>query len=73
MAGSENQVDTIITNANVITIDPARPRAQALACSDGKLADLVILSEDPTAIDLMGIKDIPVERTIVGGKTVFEA
>lgn len=39
----------------------------------GKLADLVVLGDDPTAIDPMGIKDIPVERTIVGGKTVFEA
>jgi len=38
----------------------------------GKLADLVVLSTDPTAVDPMGIKDIPVERTIVGGKTVYE-
>ena len=38
----------------------------------GKLADLVVLSQDPTAIDPLGIKDIPVERTIIGGKTVFE-
>jgi predicted amidohydrolase YtcJ len=39
----------------------------------GKLADLVVLGEDPTQVDPMGIKDISVERTIVGGKTVFEA
>jgi predicted amidohydrolase YtcJ len=38
----------------------------------GKLADLVVLGEDPTQVDPMGIKDIPVERTIVGGNTVFE-
>ena len=38
----------------------------------GKLADLVVLSADPTTVDPMGIKDIPVERTIVGGKTVYE-
>jgi predicted amidohydrolase YtcJ len=39
----------------------------------GKLADLVILAADPheTAVD--EIKNIPVLRTIVGGKTVFEA
>ena len=36
------------------------------------MADLVVLDEDPTAIDPMGIKDIPVERTIVGGKAVYE-
>ena len=39
----------------------------------GKLADLVVLGDDPTQVDPMGIKDIPVERTIVGGRTVFEA
>ena len=39
----------------------------------GKLADLVVLGDDPTRVVPMGIKDIPVERTIVGGKTVFEA
>ena len=38
----------------------------------GKLADLVVLGQDPVRVDPMGIKDIPVERTIVGGKTVFE-
>ncbi len=39
----------------------------------GKLADLVVLGADPTAVDPMAIKDIPVERTIVGGETVFAA
>lgn len=39
----------------------------------GKLADLVVLGADPTQIDPMTIKDIPVEKTIVGGKTVYEA
>jgi predicted amidohydrolase YtcJ len=38
----------------------------------GKLADLVVLGDDPTRVDPLGIKDIPVERTIVGGKTIFE-
>ena len=39
----------------------------------GKLADLVALGDDPVRVDPMGKKDIPVERKIVGGKTVFEA
>lgn len=39
----------------------------------GKLADLVILSEDPTAVDSSTIKDIQIEKTIVGGRTVYEA
>jgi len=39
----------------------------------GKLADLVVLATDPTLADPSTIKDIPVLRTIVGGKTVYEA
>ena len=39
----------------------------------GKLADMVVLDQDPTQIDPMTIKDIPVLRTVVGGKTVYEA
>ncbi|MFC1714872.1 amidohydrolase [Candidatus Poribacteria bacterium] len=38
----------------------------------GKLADFVVLGDDPTRVDPGEIKDIPVERTIVGGKTVFQ-
>ena len=37
----------------------------------GKLADLVVLGSDPTQVDALGIKDITVERTIVGGETVY--
>ena len=39
----------------------------------GKLADLVVLGSDPTQLDPLGIKDIQVERTIVGGRTVYGA
>ncbi|HEY5775771.1 MAG TPA: amidohydrolase [Xanthomonadales bacterium] len=39
----------------------------------GKLADLVILAADPHDTVADEIKKIPVLRTIVGGKTVFEA
>jgi predicted amidohydrolase YtcJ len=39
----------------------------------GKLADLVVLGADPTQVDPFGIKDIQVQRTIVGGKSVYEA
>ena len=37
----------------------------------GKLADMVILGKDPRAVDPRTIMDIPVERTIVGGETVY--
>lgn len=41
--------------------------------TQGKLADLVILGGDPHDTVIDQIKHIPVIRTIVGGKTVFEA
>ena len=37
----------------------------------GKLADLVVLGSDPTKIDPMGIKDIKIQQTILGGRTVY--
>jgi predicted amidohydrolase YtcJ len=39
----------------------------------GKLADLVVLGRDPTRVDPSTLIDVPVERTMVGGRWVFEA
>ena len=39
----------------------------------GKLADFVILAEDPHAVKQDRIKDITVVRTVVGGTTAYEA
>lgn len=39
----------------------------------GKLADLVILDQNPLKVDPMAIKDIKVVETIKAGKTVFRA
>jgi predicted amidohydrolase YtcJ len=39
----------------------------------GKLADVVILEKDPHEMDPDGIAGIKVLRTILGGRTTFEA
>lgn len=39
----------------------------------GKLADLVVLGRDPLRVDPMELINIPVERTMVGGRWVFES
>ena len=39
----------------------------------GKLADIVLLDQDPHAVAPDTIKDIKVRRTLLGGNTVFEA
>ena len=39
--------------------------------SPGKLADLVLLSEDPLTVDSEKIKDIQIVMTIIGGNIVW--
>src|SRR5262245_47689170 len=39
----------------------------------GKLADFVVLADDPHTVDKEKIKDIPIVRTVTGGATVFQA
>ena len=41
--------------------------------SAGKLADYVVLADDPHTIDMEKIKDIEIVRTVVGGKTKYQA
>jgi len=38
----------------------------------GKLADMIVLSDDLLTIDPERILDIVIEKTIVGGRVVFE-
>lgn len=38
----------------------------------GKLADFVILAEDPHDVDPDALKEIEIVRTVVGGRTVYE-
>ena len=39
----------------------------------GKLADFVILAEDPHTADPFAIKEIEILRTVVGGRATYEA
>jgi predicted amidohydrolase YtcJ len=39
----------------------------------GKLADLVVLNQDPRRVDPSALIQVAVERTMVGGRWVFEA
>jgi hypothetical protein len=39
----------------------------------GKLADLVVLGQDPVKVDPSALISVPIERTMVGGRWVFEA
>jgi len=39
----------------------------------GKLADFVVLSDDPTRVSPDTIKDIKVEKTFVGGEVVYDS
>jgi hypothetical protein len=39
----------------------------------GKLADLVVLGRDPLRENPSTLINIPIERTMVGGRWVFEA
>jgi predicted amidohydrolase YtcJ len=39
----------------------------------GKLADFVVLADDPHTVDKERIKDIQIVRTVVGGAAVYQA
>ncbi len=39
----------------------------------GKLADFLLLAEDPHTVDPEKIKDIKIVKTVVGGKTMYQA
>ena len=56
-----------------------RPLDLRLACEEtskgslepGKLADMVVLGDNPLAVDKKAIRDIPVLATIVGNELVY--
>lgn len=73
--GPDQRVDAM-TALKAMTIWPAYQHfeeAQKGSIKPGKLADLVILSEDPTAIDPETLHDVKVLETIKEGVTVYTA
>jgi predicted amidohydrolase YtcJ len=74
IVGPHQQVD-VITALKAMTIWAAYQKAEEKAKGSlevGKLADMVILSTDPTAIDPTKIDEIKVTETIKEGNTVFK-
>ena len=71
-----NQRITVDEALRVNTINGAyatREEAIKGSVTPGKLADFVVLADDPHTVDPQKIKDIQVVRTVVGGLTTYKA
>jgi predicted amidohydrolase YtcJ len=71
-----NQKISVDEAIRVNTINGAyasKEEASKGSITPGKLADFVMLSEDPHTIDPEKIKDITIARTVVGGETTHQA
>ena len=69
-----NQKVTVSEALQIATMHGAYPSREEQikgSITAGKLADLVILAQDPHDVDPNAIKDIAVVRTITGGRTVY--
>jgi predicted amidohydrolase YtcJ len=71
----QNQRITVDEALRVNTINGAHAtREEAIkgSITPGKLADFVVLAEDPHTVDPEKIKDIHIVRTVVGGSTAYQ-
>ena len=62
-------------SAAINTINGAydsREEAIKGSITPGKLADFVVLADDPHTVDPAKIKDIQIVRTVVGGSTAYQ-
>ena len=67
---------TALEALRIYTLNGARAsfeEARKGSLERGKLADLVVLAENPLAVESWRIKDITVEKTIVGGEVLYDA
>jgi predicted amidohydrolase YtcJ len=65
---------TVMEALSLFTINAAKlafEEGEKGTIEPGKLADLVVLSADPQAVDPRTLKDIRVEMTIVGGEVTY--
>jgi predicted amidohydrolase YtcJ len=71
-----NQRISVAEALRVNTINGAyasREEAIKGSITPGKLADFVVLADDPHTVDQHKIKDIAIVRTVTGGNTVYQA
>jgi hypothetical protein len=71
-----NQRITVDEALRVYTINGAHATFEENdkgSIAEGKLADFVVLADDPHTIAPEKIKDIKIERTFTGGKMVYQA
>ena len=71
-----NQRITVDEALKVNTINGAyASREETLkgSITEGKLADFVVLADDPHTVSADKIKDIQIVRTVVGGTAVYQA
>lgn len=72
----ENQRITVEQALQVNTMNGAyasREETVKGSITPGKLADFVVLADDPHTVDPQKIKDIQIVRTVVGGSAKYEA
>ena len=70
-----NQRITVDDALRVMTINGAYASHEESikgSISEGKLADFVMLAEDPHTVSPERIKDIEIVRTVAGGETTYQ-
>jgi hypothetical protein len=77
-AQSQPTADLIITDANIWTVDPGHPTAEAVAWTPAELPTkemidpvMVILSDDIFTIDPVKIREVTVLKTFLGGELIY--